>query len=185
MGAFAVAPVANPWPSATRGGIFVADVGAALWFIRRYKYLLFHNVSEMFSIAVAFTVFMSSRSSRSYLATRPFFFLGIAYLFVAILDLLRTLQYSGVIGALPSGADYAENRWVAARGLQALGTLVLLARLHRIAPNYLAFVAIIAATAVAVISIFWWNMFLLCFLEGQEATPFKEASEPALTPQAA
>jgi hypothetical protein len=84
---------------------------------------------------------------------------------------------------LPSGADYATKLWVTARGLQGLGTLafVLLAQSHRIAPNYLAFVAIIAATAVAVISIFWWNMFPLCLLEGQGVTPFKEASEPALT----
>jgi hypothetical protein len=182
MAVFGVAPVAHPWPSATCGGIFVAGVGAAVWFIRRYKYLLFHNVSEMFSIAVAFAVFMSSWSSLSYLATRPFVFLGIGYLFLAILDLLRTLKYSGTMGALPSGADYAEKLWVAARGLQALGTLVLLAWLHRIAPNYLTFVAVIAATAGAVTSIFRWNMFLLRFLEGQEVTPFKEASEPALTP---
>ncbi len=178
MDAFAVAPVAHPWRSATRGLVLVVAVGAALWLISRYGYLLFHSVAEMFSIAVACTLFLFSWSSRSYLATRPFVFLGIGYLFVAILDLLHTLTYSGM-AVLPSGTDYATELWVAARGLQALVTLafVLLVRLRRIAPNWLAFVALGAATAFAIASIFWWNNFPLCFVEGQGVTPFKKASE--------
>ncbi len=178
MDAFAVAPVNHPWRKATLGFALVAGIGAALWLTSRYDYLLFHSVTEMFSIAVACTVFMFSWSSREYLQTRPFVFLGIGYLFVAVLDLLHTLTYSGM-SVLPSGHDYATKLWVAARGLQALVTLafVLLARFRRVAPHWLGFVLIGAATAACIMAIFWWNIFPLCFVEGQGVTPFKKASE--------
>ena len=178
MDAFAVAPVVHPWRSVTRGFVLVTAFGAALYLTSRYDYLLFHGVAEIFSIAVACTVFMFSWSSRSYLAARPFVFLGVGYLFVALLDLLHTLTYSGM-QVLPSGNDYATKLWVASRGLQAVVTLlfVLLARRRRAVPHWLAFTGIAAVTAVLIMSIFWWNIFPLCFVEGQGVTLFKKASE--------
>jgi len=156
----------------------VVALGAALYLTSRYDYLLFHGIAEVFSIAVACTVFMFSWSSRSSIAARPFVFLGVGYLFVAFLDLLHTLSYSGM-AVLPSGNDYATKLWVAARGLQALVTLlfVLLVRVRRAMPHWLAFTAVAAVTAVLIMSIFWWNIFPLCFVEGQGVTRFKKASE--------
>lgn len=178
MDAFAVAPVAHPWRKTALGFVMVMAIGVGLWLISRYDYLLFHSAVEMFSIAVACTIFMFSWSSRGYLATRPFILLGIGYLFVAVLDLLHTLTYSGM-NVLPSGSDYATKLWVAARGVQALVTLafVLLARSRRVAPNWLGFTLIGAATAACIMAIFWWKIFPLCFVEGQGVTPFKKASE--------
>jgi len=178
MDAFAVAPVAHPWRVAARGFILVILIGAALWLTSRYDYLLFHSVAEMFSIVVACAVFMFSWNSRGYVASRPFLFLGIGYLFVAVLDLLHTLTYAGMT-VLPSGHDYATKLWVAARGLQALVTLafVLLARFRRFAPNWLSFTLVGLTAAACVMAIFWWNIFPLCFVEGQGVTIFKKASE--------
>ena len=178
MDAFAVAPVAHPWRSATRGFVLVIAFGAALYLTSRYDYLLFHGLTEIFSISVACTVFMFSWSSRKYLAARPFVLLGVGYLFVAFLDVLHTLTYSGM-AVLPSGHDYATKLWVAARGLQALVTLVfvLQSRFRKVAPDWLSFACIAAATAALVMAIFWWNIFPVCFVEGQGVTPFKKASE--------
>ena len=61
-------------------------IGVALWFASRDSYLLFHSIAEIFSISVACAVFMISWSSRGYLEAKPFVFLGIGYLFVAIID---------------------------------------------------------------------------------------------------
>jgi signal transduction histidine kinase len=178
MDAFAVGPVSHPWRKAAGGFALAVAIGAALWLSSRYDYLLFHGFAEMFSIAVASTVFLFSWSSRGYTANRPFVMLGIGYLFVAVLDLLHTLSYQGMT-VLPFGQDYATKLWVAARGLQALVTLafVLLTVLHRTVPHWLAFSACGAVAAAAVVSIFWWNIFPLCFVEGQGVTPFKKASE--------
>jgi signal transduction histidine kinase len=182
MDAFAVAPLAHPWRNLTRGFLVVVILGAALYVTSRYDYLLFHGVTEIFGIAVACTVFMFSWSSRNYLAARPFAFLGIGYLFVAFLDLLHTLTYSGM-AVMPSGHDYATKLWIAARGLQALVTFafVLLARFRRVAPHWLSFTVLGAAAAALVMAIFWWNIFPLCFVEGQGVTAFKKASEYAIS----
>jgi len=178
MDAFAVAPVAHPWRVAARGFILVVLIGAALWLTSRYDYPLFHSIAEMFSIVVACAVFMFSWSSRGYVASRPFLLLGIGYVFVAVLDLLHALTYAGMT-VLPSGNDYATRLWIAARGLQALVTLAfaLLARFRRFAPTWLSFTLIGAIAAASVMAIFWWNIFPLCFVEGQGVTLFKKLSE--------
>jgi signal transduction histidine kinase len=157
--------------------VFIA-VCAALWLTSLLGYLLFHSIVEIMSIAIAAAVFLISWSSRGYVETQPFVLLGIGYLFVAILDLLHTLAYQGM-NVLPPGVDHATKLWIAARGLQALVTLafVLLTRAGRTARSALAFLSIGAAAALAVLSIFPWDVFPLCFVEGQGVTLFKKLSE--------
>jgi hypothetical protein len=161
--------------------IFLAAC-AALWLTSASSYLLFHSIVEMTSVAIAAAVFMISWSSRGYPETQPFVLLGIGYLFVAILDLLHTLSYKGMI-VIPPGQDYATKLWVAARGLQAVVTFafVLLARSRRTSPSPLAFLLVGGAAAVAVLSIFVWNVFPLCFVEGEGVTLFKKLSEYAIS----
>ena len=165
-----------------RAAVLTAAVGAALWISSWYDYLLFHSLSEIFSIVVAVAVFMFSWNSRNYAETRPFVLLGVGYLFVAVLDTAHTFTYRGM-SILPAGHDYATKLWVAARGLQALVTLgfVLLARLRRAAPAWVGFLVIGAVTAALLMSIFWWDVFPLCLVEGQGVTPFKKASEYAIS----
>jgi len=157
-------------------------IGLGLWFVGQYNYLLFHSSAEIFSIAVAFAVFVFSWNSRHYPNTRPFVLLGIGYGFVALLDLVHTFTFRGM-QILPAGHDYATKLWVAARGLQALVTLAfaIFARAHRHASNAAAFAIITAATAALFLSIFWWDIFPVCFVEGQGVTPFKKASEYAIS----
>lgn len=162
--------------------VLALAVGIALWLTSRYSYLLFHSIAEIFSIAVAAAVFMISWSSRGYPEARPFVLLGIGYLFVSFLDVLHTLAYPGMI-VLPGGQDYSTKLWIAARGLQAVTTLAftLLMRLRRTAPSALAFGVIGAAAVAAVLSIFVWNVFPLCFVEGTGVTAFKKACEYAIS----
>jgi signal transduction histidine kinase len=162
---------------ALAGVLFLAAC-AALWLTSLHSYLLFHSIVEMVSVAIAAGVFMISWNARGYPETQPFVLLGIGYLFVAGLDLLHTLTYQGM-PVLPAGHDYATKLWVAARGLQAFVTLafVIYLRLHRTAPTVIAFFAIAAVTAVALLTIFVWDIFPLCLQEGVGVTPFKKASE--------
>jgi len=150
----------------------------ALWLSSRSSYLLFHSIVEIFSIAVACAVFMISWSSRDQPEARPFLLLGIGYLFVAILDVIHLLSYKGM-GVLPNTQDDATRLWVAARALQAAATLVfsLLSRRRRVGSPALAFAVFGGAAAAALLSIFVWSVFPLCFVEGVGVTPFKKASE--------
>ena len=155
---------------------------AALWLTSASSYLLFHSIVEMTSVAIAAAVFMISWSSRGYVETQPFVLLGIGYLFVAALDLLHALAYNGM-NVIPSGQDYATKLWVATRGLQAIVTLafVLLARTGRMPASPPAFLLVGGAAALAVLSIFLWNVFPLCFVEGHGVTLFKKLSEYAIS----
>ncbi len=161
-----------------RAAVVSAAIAVALVLIGLRNYLLFHSSAEIFSIAVATAVYLYSWNSRFYPNTKPFVFLGIGYLFVGLLDLIHTFTYEGM-SILPTGGDYATRLWVAARGLQALVTLVFayLARTKRVAPHWLGFLAIGAATLLLLLSIVWWNVFPLCFVEGQGVTLFKKIAE--------
>jgi len=160
------------------GGILAAAVGTALWYSSTYSYLLFHSITEVFSIVISASVFMISWNSRGYPGARPFVILGIGFLFVAFIDLIHTLSYKGM-GVLPDGQDYATKLWVAGRAVQVLATLVfaILLRLRRTVRSVLVFGFFAAVTAALLLMIFTWQVFPLCLVEGRGVTPFKLASE--------
>ncbi|MGO9307713.1 MAG: MASE3 domain-containing protein [Spirochaetia bacterium] len=147
----------------------------------RFSYLLFHSLAEIFSISVACAVFMISWSSRGYLEAKPFVLLGIGYLGVAVLDCFHMLSYRGM-GVLANQHDDATRLWIAARALQAAVTLAfaLLARRRAVSPA-LAFTLVGSATVLALLSVFWWDNFPLCFVEGVGVTPFKKGCEYAIS----
>ncbi len=158
--------------------LIVAAVFAALWLTSTYSYLLFHSIAEIFIVAVAAAVFMVSWSARGYSESQPFMVLGIGYLFVAALEILHALAYRGM-NVLPVGQDYATKLWVTARGLQALVTIAfaLLVRARLNAPTLVSFIVVGALATAAVLSIFVWDVFPVCFVEGSGVTAFKKASE--------
>jgi signal transduction histidine kinase len=176
-GAIPVTALRVEWKALRALGLCAA-VGLVLWVTSRHSYLLFHSISEIFSISVACAVFMISWSSRGYLEEKPFVILGIGYLCVAVLDVFHTLSFRGM-GVLSNSQDDATRLWIAARGLQAAATLAfaLLAGRRRAVPSFLAFIVIGGLTILALLSVFWWNVFPLCFVEGVGVTPFKKAAE--------
>jgi signal transduction histidine kinase len=167
---------------AVPSSLAVLAVGTGLWLASLYSYLLFHSITEIFSIVITAGVFMISWNSRKHPEARPFVLLGIGYLFVAILDLFHTLSFEGM-NVLHEVSDYPTKLWVAARAFQALATLcfAILMRLKKTAPPAAVFTVSAGVTALILLSIFMWNTFPLCFVEGQGVTPFKKASEFAIS----
>jgi signal transduction histidine kinase len=171
--------VARPaFASPLKVGAVAAATLLALLLCARYSFLLFHSIAEIFGVAVAVAVFLISWSSRDYPEAKPFVLLGIGYLFVAILDVFHLLSYEGM-GVIANGQDDATRLWIAARGLQAVTTFAfaLLALKRRTAPHALAFGLTGAAAATALLTVFVWDVFPRCFVDGVGVTPFKRASE--------
>jgi signal transduction histidine kinase len=170
-------PLSVEWKIA-RAAAVAAAIVVALWFASRSSYLLFHSLVEIFSIAVACSVFMISWSSRGAPEARPFLVLGIGYLFASILDVFHLLSYEGM-GVLRNSTDDASKLWVASRAIQAGAALwfAALCRARRVGSSARAFLVLGAAAALSLLSIFVWNVFPLCFVEGVGVTPFKRASE--------
>ena len=142
-----------------------------------YSYLLFHSLAELFSIAVAWAIFMLAWNARRLMDNSYLLFIGIAYLFIGSLDLLHTLGYTGM-GVFPGyNTNLPTQLWICARYVEALSLLIgcfFLGRQVRINPVVGTYGV---ATALLLGSIFYWDVFPTCFVEGVGLTPFKKISE--------
>jgi len=167
--------------SITRSGAVNFVLGTAvlvgLYFTSLDSYLLFHTLAEMFSIVVAFGIFVIGWNSRGYINNNYLLFLAIAYLFIALLDLLHTLSYKGM--GIFTYQYYANQLWIATRYMESLSLLIafLFVRERRRFNPQVVFAAFTAVTLLVVAAIFWWHVFPICFVEGQGLTPFKKNSE--------
>ncbi len=71
-----------------------------------YNYLLFHSLAEGFAIVIACGIFIVAWNSRKFIDNQYLLFIGIAYLFIGVLDLAHTFSYKGLKilpGQLPGG----------------------------------------------------------------------------------
>ena len=150
----------------------------ALYLVKSHSYVLFHSLVEVFSIIIAAAIFALAWNARRYFDNGYILFIGISFLFVGFIDLIHTLAYKGM-GVYPGyNSDLPTQLWIAARWLQALAffaaTFFLDRKLNR------PLVVLAGGTVVLILlflSIFYWQTFPSCFVEGTGLTPFKIASE--------
>jgi signal transduction histidine kinase/PAS domain-containing protein len=142
-----------------------------------YHYLLFHSLAELFNIVVACGIFMIAWNSRRFLENNYLLFIGIAYLFVAGIDLVHTLAYKGMGIFQGYETNLPTQLWIATRYVQSLSLFIAPFFFRRkLKINYI-FLGYALATFVLLTSIFYWNIFPICFIEGVGLTPFKKISE--------
>jgi PAS domain S-box-containing protein len=172
--------------------IFWVAIICILYVISRSNYLLFHSLAELFSIFVAYVVFLIVWKSRMRLENRYLIFIGIAYFFVASLDLLHTFAYKGM-GIFPqSDSNLPTQLWIAARYMESISLLLALLYLINIHtgnekeyPEPLEkekffwgfFLLYAGITAACILSIFVFRNFPDSYIEGSGLTPFKVTSE--------
>jgi len=153
-------------------------VSLGLFVVSRYNFLLFHGIAELFSIAVAWSVFFLVWNTKRIARNDALLFLGIAYLFIGLIDLTHTLSYKGM-GIFPNnlGANYATQLWIAARSMEAISLLVFPFLIIRRIRFWAVFGVYAAVTAVVMAAIFSWYVFPDCYIEGQGLTLFKKSAE--------
>ncbi|MBU2547503.1 MAG: response regulator [Proteobacteria bacterium] len=154
------------------------SLAAGLYAASLYDYLLFHTLAELFSIVVAFSLFMIAWNSRRHIENAYLVFIGIAYFFVGGLDLVHTLAYRGM-PIFENDGNTATQLWIAARYMESLSLLAAFgflpgrARMHA----NLVFSIYLLITVTVLASIFEWKIFPFCFVPGQGLTWFKKLSE--------
>ncbi len=156
---------------------FTVSLFVGLYVTSVYNYLLFHSLAELFSIVVAFGIFVVAWNSRTFIKNNYLLFLGIAYLFVGGLDLLHMLDYKGMDVFSKNDAESPTQLWVAARYLQSICLLIapiLLGRRLRIDMIVGLFTLIFA---LLLASIYIWEVFPTCWEPGNGLTVFKTTSE--------
>jgi len=156
----------------------VVIAGIALYIFSQIHYLLFHSIAEVFSIVIASAVFMISWNAKKQIDNPFLVSLGIAYLFIGILDLFHTLSYVGM-NIFTDYDYYANQLWIGARYLESLSLLAFFVLTgSKIRFSYVSvFILFGFITVTILLSVFYWKVFPICFIEGQGLTPFKKVSE--------
>ncbi len=148
-----------------------------LYLASLYSYLLFHSIAEVFSIVVACSIFVVAWNSRQLIDNGYFILIGIAYLFAGTVDLVHTLAYTGM-GVFPEyGTNLAAQLWIVARYIESLSLLIAPLLIGRKLRVNLLFLGYGVAILLLLVSIFYWQNFPACFIEGTGLTPFKKISE--------
>lgn len=149
-------------------------VAAALYAVFRQTPILAHDIAEMFSFVVAFGIFMLTWNARKLIDNHYFIFLGIAYLYVGVIDYVHALSFEGVFTREHHGASI--ELWFAARYLQ--GFALLLAPLfvsRRIRPGLT--LAAFAAVALALLGAVYYGIFPDYYVPGKGLTRAKSVSD--------
>ena len=164
-------------------GLFVlcaAAILVGLYLTSLYSYLLFHTVSELFTVAIAFAMFIIVWNSRQFIEDNYLSFIGIAFLFIGSLDLVHTLAYKGMGVFQGYNPDIATQLWIASRYLHSVSFLMAAFFIRRkLRQSVVAFVYSVI-TAIVLLSIFYWENFPACFVEGTGLTKFKDISETVI-----
>lgn len=156
-----------------------AAVFAGLYLLRQQHYLLFHGVAEVFCVVVAFATCCITLNARQYIEKDCYLILGVGFLCAAALGMLHMLAYKGmpIFQSLSQDANLATQLWIAYRYVGA-GTMLtaffFLRRRLRLAWIFPPFAAVFV---LLLASIFWWQNFPACWVEGRGLTPFKVISE--------
>ncbi len=153
----------------------VAGVGLLGW-VWSGNALLFHSLSEIFSIVIACGCFMVAWNSRRFQVGNFVTFVGVAYLFVAALDALHMLAYRGMGVFERDDANLPTQLWIAARAVQAGSLLIAPLLIGR--PMRMGWAAAgCGAVAAALASAAFMGIFPACYVEPDGLTPFKRMAE--------
>jgi len=163
--------------SPLRSVLAAAGLILGIYLTSLYSYNLFHSLSELFSVVVAWGIFVIAWNSRNLLDNNYLLFLGISYLFVGGLDLLHTLAYKGM-GIFPQDdANLPTQLWVASRYMQSLSLVAATFFAGRRLDRRPVVALYSAVTCLLLLSIFYWKIFPDCYIEGSGLTAFKKGSE--------
>jgi len=171
--------VSAPPPSrmATRGlvaeGLIIILGVAIIAASQLWGHLLFHCLAELAGICVAASSFVIAWHTRRLNENPTIAVLGIAYLFVAILDLFHMLAYVGM-GVFPGYHFAASQLWVVASALEA-ASLLLFTYIGLAKGRTLAVLFILAGlyTMAAIAAVFVFRISPASYAEGLGQTPFR------------
>lgn len=156
------------------GGLFLFG----LYLTSLYNYLLFHSLAEVFSIVIAFSIFILTWNCRNIIDNNYLIFLGMAYLFVGFIDTIHTLAYAGMGVFLGYDANLPTQLWIISRYMESISLLLACFILDKKKIKFnLVLLGYTIIVSLLLLSIFYWKIFPSCFIEVSGLTPFKKNSE--------
>ena len=168
--------------------IMWAAIISVLYIVSLNNYLLFQILIELFSVYVAYVIFLVVWKSRARLENRYLMFIGITYFFVGCLDLLYTLSYERMAVFPELNSNIHAQFWISARYLECISFLLAPLFLTGHGTGYLennsrnikrvkfAWVAFLTYTGITIsclLSILVFGNFPDAYIEGVGFTLFK------------
>jgi PAS domain S-box-containing protein len=154
-------------------------IAACLQLISLCNYLLFHTLAEIFSVIVACAIFIFAWNTRHIQTSHYFLFLGVAYLFIGLLDLLHCLTCAG-LGIFPpavTAGGVSEQLWLAARSMESCSLLLAFCFIRRKCSVGWTMAAYLLAFGLLLLMIFICPVFPACRAESGRLTEFKRTGE--------
>ena len=149
-----------------------------LVWVSRHNFLLFHSIAELFSISVAWALFILVWNTRKVIDDDALVFIGMAYFFVGLIDMLHTLSYKGMGVFQPQwGANLPTQLWILARYMECLAFAAFPFLIKKPIPILWTFLPLALVTTLCLYAIFGWKVFPDCYVEGMGLTGFKKNSE--------
>ncbi len=149
---------------------------AALYGVAQYSFVVYHALAELFSIVVAFGVFVIAWNVRRTLDNSYLLLVGIAFLFVGAIDLAHALAYQGMNVFAGYDTNLPTQLWVAARGMASVSMVAAPLAMGRKLQPVRLLLLYAAVTALLVVSIFA-GVFPVSYVEGAGLTGFEIGSE--------
>ncbi len=165
--------------SKTLRTIGLAALALAIFYvISHHNGILFHLLTELFAISLAWAIFLLVWNARETVGHDAFLMVGIAYLFIGFLDLIHTAAFKGMgIFSDAWGTDPSIQLWIAARAVEAVTLLAFPILVGRQVRPGRVLTVYGAVTALILFGVFAWDLFPDCYREPGGITPFKIGAE--------
>lgn len=149
-----------------------------LYYIFTDNFLLFHTLAELFSIIVACVIFTIAWNLRHRITNNYIIFLGYAYLFKSILQVLHLLSYKGInIFISYPGANLPTQLWISSMYIISISLLIAPFFIDKRLKQPIIVIVYTAVVSFIIASIFVWDIFPVCYVEPAGLTSFKIISE--------
>lgn len=156
--------------------LFVLSALAGIYLLSRYKYNLFHSLADGVTIVIAACAFTIIWNSRRSVDNNFFLFVGISFLFFAILDLMHLLGNKGM-GVFPEYGNLGPAFYIASRYVLSISLLIAPLFINRKLNTVMMLAVYSLGTLLILLSILYWRTFPICIIEGVGLTPFKVISD--------
>lgn len=147
-----------------------------LYLTSLYSYLLFHSITDVFTVVVMGSIFVLAWNTRHWMENGYFLFIGIAFLLVGAIDFLHTLAFKGMNVFPGYDANLATQLWILARYIQSISLLIAPVWLSRRLSPWPVIAAYFVIGTVS-LGLIFTNNFPTSYVEGVGLTEFKIVSE--------
>lgn len=162
-------PARRPWLALLLGVLSLAGLGV----VSQYNFLVFHCLTEAFSIVIAIAVFAIFWNTRQFHEHDFFLVLGFGCLFAGVLDVIYIFAHKGMSVFPGDYGNVALQAKTAAQWFVSLSCVVAVPFLRRRVNQRLLLLVYSVLLAVALATIFLWRVFPDCYREGAGQTLFE------------